>query len=180
MHALLPRIGTLLIEARPGASDGTGHAPPVDPNAGHVGPAYSSNPAADGPSQSHPNAGRGRGRVLARRESEYVITFDETGRFELESGPALQFRNALRWTVEPDRIVLAHCRYGAGQPTRLVEIRPPEDRRTDADLVSPEPHRCGHDLYHAELRLAPGGFDLLWRIRGPLKNECLVHRYRAG
>ncbi|MFU8833492.1 MAG: hypothetical protein ACNA7J_15245, partial [Wenzhouxiangella sp.] len=79
VHALLPRIGTLLIEAHPDTGGETGLVPPADPNAGRVGPACSSNRAPDpdrtgrrhpaGGTRSNPNTGRGRGSVLARRES---------------------------------------------------------------------------------------------------------------
>lgn len=124
--------------------------------------------------------GRGRGRVRARRESDHVITFDESGRFKLERGPTLNFHNALRWTLAPDRIVLAHCRHDAGDGTRLAELRALPTRSTDADLASAAPHLCGEDRYTATLRLVDNGFDLVWRIVGTRKNEILAHRYRVA
>jgi len=124
------------------------------------------------------NAGCGRGRVRARRVREDVIRFEESGRFELGHGPTLNFLNALRWTLEPDRIVLAHCRQDAEVGTRLVEFRPPPRPCSDADLTSAAPHPCGQDRYAAVLKLADGGFDLVWQVTGPRKQQRLIHRYR--
>lgn len=124
-------------------------------------------------------AGRGRGRVRVAHAADGGIDFQENGRFEAEDGrAALAFRNLLRWTVEPDRILLAHRRHGPAAGTRLVELRPQRIGPAGAGLVGVEPHHCGADRYEATLKLAEDGFDMLWRVTGPRKDERLIHRYR--
>ncbi|MBS3822409.1 MAG: hypothetical protein KGY53_00780 [Wenzhouxiangellaceae bacterium] len=126
-------------------------------------------------------AGRGRGRVRVTHAADDAIDFEENGRFEAEDGrAALAFRNLLRWTVEPDRIVLAHRRHGPAAGTRLVELRPQRIGPAEAGLVGIEPHRCGADRYQATLKLAGDGFDMVWRVTGPRKDERLIHRYRLA
>ncbi len=126
-------------------------------------------------------AGRGRGRVRVAHAADGGIDFEESGRFEAENGRAtLAFRNLLRWTVEPERILLAHRRHGPAGGTRLVELRPRRIGPARAGLAGVAPHRCGADRYEATLNLAADGFDMAWRVTGPGKNERLIHRYRLG
>lgn len=106
------------------------------------------------------------------------ILFEESGRFLPENGrSALTFRNSLCWTAHADRIVLSHRRYGPADGTRLVDLLQAED---SFDLVSSRPHRCGDDLYSARLEWRDRGFDLVWRVTGPRKDEELLHRYRTA
>jgi len=123
--------------------------------------------------------GRGQGEVVVRRASDGAIAFEERGSFELAAtGARLPFRNALRWSVHADRIVLAHCRHDTRAGTRLLEFRAAvsQDRTT---LHAAAPHQCGSDCYDARLNLVEDGFDLHWRITGPRKDEDLLHRYRS-
>jgi len=124
-------------------------------------------------------SGRGRGEVVARRATDSTIAFDEHGAFELAStGTRLPFRNALRWAVHADRIVLAHCRQDAQAGTRLVEFRAASASPDEVTLRATAPHLCGDDCYDAVLRLVDAGFDLHWRITGRRKDEELLHCYR--
>lgn len=144
--------------------------------------------------------GHGEGRVKVDRDVDGSLIFHESGQFTLTTAQAgtqgatrrapapLNFRNVLRWIIHGDRIALAHQRFGADAEVALVELIPagpvplepvPLETLADADLVSSAPHLCGHDRYHARLRLTGHGFDLTWRITGPAKDETLVHAYRS-
>lgn len=137
--------------------------------------------------------GHGEGAVSVERAADGSLIFRESGTFtpaaaptgsdgaQHRSPPRLSFGNVLRWSIDNDRIALAHQRFGASAEVALVDLVPAAaDRPTDpeADLVSATPHLCGQDGYEARLRLVNSGFDLIWRITGPAKDETLVHAYR--
>ncbi len=133
--------------------------------------------------------GQGSGRVCVEREADPAWTFHESGLIRWQppgtgtTGKELEFTNTLHWQVREECIELAHGRFGRDREVfllRLIEVRPVENTGdfTGADLLSPEPHHCGNDRYHAALRLQTDGFDLLWRIEGPGKNQLLMHQYR--
>ncbi|MDT8449684.1 MAG: DUF6314 family protein [Wenzhouxiangellaceae bacterium] len=135
--------------------------------------------------------GRGAGKVSTERVDGSTWIFRESGRvywLRPDSQPgatSLAFRNEMRWRVLSDRIELAHARFGPGREVPLAVLMEPGPRPKstlfpNADLIAPEPHRCGRDQYRAGLRISPTGFDLLWRIEGLNKNERLTQRYRVG
>lgn len=125
-------------------------------------------------------SGHGEAVVRVERDEDGSLVFHETGRFvPAHGGAPLGLRNVLRWSVDADRIVLAHRRFGTAAEVRLVELVAVGPGAT-AGLVCREPHRCGDDRYFARLRLSGDGFVLLWRITGPGKDETLRHAYRSA
>ena len=131
--------------------------------------------------------GEGNATVKVERDSGGDWLFHESGLLRLlpdstAERPAasgtrtLPLRNVIHWRIGEDSIELGHQRFGADHKVHLVRLVA-EGNRSDADLISADPHTCGKDLYHARLYLQPDGFDLHWRVEGPDKNEMLIHAY---
>lgn len=73
---------------------------------------------------------------------------------------------------------LALVRGASGWEVRFDDDRPfhPIDL---AGGVCSAVHPCGEDFYEGEYRiLDAGAFDVLWRVRGPRKDQRIVSRYR--
>ena len=149
--------------------------------------------AQSGPASACGWNGHGEGVVSVDRDADGGVIFRESGTFTLAAGSAdadsavrsspkrLSFGNVLRWAIGDNRIALAHQRFGVHAEVALVDLVPavvgrPSD--ADADLVAATPHLCGRDRYHARLSLTEAGFDLIWCITGPTKDETLVYAYR--
>lgn len=81
----------------------------------------------------------------------------------------------LRWSIEPDGLLIAHERLGAASAVRLVLLR----RVRPGEWVGDRPHECHKDRYDARL-LAPGSrqIDLVWTVQGPRKDAVIATRYR--
>jgi hypothetical protein len=42
-------------------------------------------------------------------------------------------------------------------------------------------HPCGDDVYEGEYAIrGPGELDVIWRVRGPAKDQRIASRYRRG
>ena len=84
----------------------------------------------------------------------------------------MELKNRYRWTRLVDGVNLSHIR--RQEPVDLVTLRPIAEGRLD----SRSPHLCGKDCYLLEVDFKPSGFDALWRITGPRKNERILYSYR--
>ena len=115
--------------------------------------------------------GRAEGIVeISHREG--VIEFFEQCRFRPDSGGEMELKNRYRWTLLTDGVNLSHVR--RRKPVDLVTLVPVSDV-----LLRPRnPHLCGKDCYRLDVELKSSGFDALWRITGPRKDERLRYYYR--
>lgn len=102
-----------------------------------------------------------------------VIRFHESGVFHHESGRKLPFRNVYRFEIKRAQIDVYHERRGAEDSVFLFTMHPVSDRR----LESLTPHLCVRDRYSGALTLEDEGFELLWRVEGPRKDERILYRY---
>ena len=84
----------------------------------------------------------------------------------------MELKNRYRWTLLPDGVNLSHVR--RQEPVDLVTLVPV----SDVFLAPREPHLCGKDCYLLDVELKSSGFDALWRIRGPKKDERIRYCYR--
>lgn len=131
--------------------------------------------ATPGPGSCTGWRGHGEAHVEAVCESD-GIRLHEHGRFmPADHDRAVTFRNVYCWQWTGDRLSLAHERFGRERPVPLFELAPAGD---DA-LMCCSAHHCGADRYRARLELVANGFDLVWHIAGPSKDEHLVYRYRG-
>ncbi len=120
-------------------------------------------------------AGRGRGTVLARGGGSGSVVVEESGRWEPHPGEPLRFRAAYRWEhLGPDEVAVAHLRRGPDRPVPLVVLVRDGDDRWE----SPEPHRCGDDLYRARVRAYQDRLEVRWDVRGPTKHQTLTTTYQ--
>ncbi len=104
------------------------------------------------------------------------MRFFESGKFQPQGTESeVAFSNVYRWITATDRIRLLHERHGRDQPVWLFDLVP--DSASHA-LTAAHPHICGSDHYTARLELNEEGFDLLWTIQGPRKDEFLHYSYR--
>ena len=131
-------------------------------------------------------SGEGSGTVTVALHDDGSLTFTENGLFRLDAHPAdsdilsprpMAFHNVFRWHLGEERIALSHERRGPDAAVRLFDLVI-ADREQEADFVSREAHLCGDDRYRARLTLLDQGFDLVWSIQGPRKNEQLHYHYR--
>ena len=82
-------------------------------------------------------------------------------------------KNQYRWHLfrAEHKIRLEHWRRGV--PVHLLDLV-----AAGVDTLKEEEcHLCGMDRYRLEIRLKPVGFDAIWEIKGPKKDEMLYYRY---
>ena len=118
----------------------------------------------------------GLGVVEAIAEDSETIRFEETGmgRFLASKLPAMQFRNAIRWTQSgAESIKIEHLRNGSKSPTPLVELQ----YCGENGWASIFPHICGQDSYTAFVRLEGSRLCLQWHVVGPTKSQRIEFRY---
>ncbi|RJS94097.1 DUF6314 family protein [Salinisphaera sp. Q1T1-3] len=132
--------------------------------------------ATPGPRSPTGWRGHGTARVCCRTDGD-VQRLIERGRF-LPSGAtrAFAFHNTYRWAFDETMLRLAHERFGAETPVELVELV----ADGPDSLIARAAHVCGADHYTARLVLVADGFDLIWSIDGPAKQEHLCYHYRAA
>jgi len=114
--------------------------------------------------------GEGHGTVQVEK-SDYEIQFHESGLFRPSSGKEVNSRNVFRWRKNGTTISLSHNR--RDDPVHLFDLAPVSDIR----WCSATPHHCGEDVYCGELEIITTGFNLVWQINGPGKNETLCYFY---
>jgi hypothetical protein len=100
-----------------------------------------------------------------------IIEFHEQCRFRLKSGGEMDLKNRYRWSLVQEGIELCHFR--RGESVHLVTLIAIEDET----LIEREGHFCGDDCYRLKIRLMKDGFQALWIITGPKKNETITYRY---
>ena len=131
--------------------------------------------ATPGPGSGTGWRGHGEARIEAVSEAD-GIRLHEHGRFvPAGHGRAVAFRNVYHWQRTDDRLSLAHERFGRERPVPLFELAP----AASGVLACCHAHHCGADRYRARLELMDNGFDLIWHIAGPIKDEHLRYRYRG-
>lgn len=91
-----------------------------------------------------------------------------------DGGHTVSYRAAYRWTRVEDAIRLAHVRLGPDRPVDLGLLVPAAGGR----LAAARPHLCGADRYEATLTVEGEAVRLVWRVRGPAKDQLVVHTYR--
>lgn len=130
---------------------------------------YSSQP---GPRSQTGWAGSGNGRVTLEWHGEDELHFIEQGEFCAAGGVPVAMFNRFIWQRAEQGIRLSHGR--RGEPVFLFELQPQSDGlwRSVAD------HVCIDDLYSGQLRRLAQGFELIWWIKGPKKDECLTYWYQ--
>jgi hypothetical protein len=101
--------------------------------------------------------------TITEQSDGLVLT--ETGRTRTPTGE-YDSSTATRWTFAGDSITIEHLRYGPARPVLLVTLT----ENADGAWVSGEPHRCGHDRYHAEVRMLDDSVRLAWSVQGPSKS----------
>lgn len=102
------------------------------------------------------------------------IHFYERCDFRLsETGAVFDLKNQYRWTrVESgQRIRLDHWRRGV--PVHLLELEAKNERK----LGEVEAHLCVADTYKLSIELREDGFNAVWKISGPKKDETLSYEY---
>lgn len=121
--------------------------------------------------------GQGSGVVVAQKESESILIFQEKGFWIPDEGKKIAFTNIYRWTfdLKACRLSLEHLRRGVHHPVFLFDLVP----QVDGSLKSIEPHQCKEDVYSGHLFCEPESLKLEWRIIGPKKNAHLIYSYRA-
>ena len=129
---------------------------------------YSAQP---GPRSQTGWAGQGNGQVTLEWHAEDELHFIEQGEFCADGGVPVAMFNRFIWQRNEQGIRLSHGR--RGERVFLFELQPQADGcwRSVAD------HLCINDLYSGQLRPLEQGFELIWRINGPKKDECLVYQY---
>ena len=105
-------------------------------------------------------------------ERDGVIEYCETCRYTPKGGGGMDLKNRYRWTLLPDGVNLAHIR--RIEPVDLVTLVPVDGYT----LVERTDHLCGDDCYRLRIELKELGFDAIWTINGPRKNERIYYRYR--
>lgn len=85
-------------------------------------------------------------------------------------------RNVYRWDCGEERISLYHERRGPNSAVVLFDLVAEDD----ITLVNAAVHQCVDDAYSARLTLCEDGFELVWRIVGPRKDENIAYRYRSA
>lgn len=104
------------------------------------------------------------------------IHFHERCDFTLsETGAVFDLKNQYRWTrmKSGKRIRLEHRRRGV--PVHLLDL----EAKDEGMLQEVEAHLCVADLYKLSIELKEGGFDAVWKISGPKKDEVLSYQYRS-
>ncbi|MDK2778483.1 MAG: DUF6314 family protein [Pseudomonadota bacterium] len=127
--------------------------------------------ATPGPGSRTGWQGWGQGQVTVERVSATELHFIEQGSFTLHNGPAVEMHNRFIWQQSRGGVTLSHGR--RGEPVFLFELIP----AGDALWRSAQDHVCIDDLYSGNLTENANGFELIWHIHGPKKNEQLVYRY---
>ncbi|MFC0267975.1 DUF6314 family protein [Kushneria aurantia] len=117
-------------------------------------------------------AGRGYGEVQIKDDGTSV-RFHEQGTFQHASGREMPFRNVYRFDIAERRLSLYHERFGATRAVFLFDMAPMAEDRFE----SLAPHLCVRDLYSGALHIDGTGFDLIWSIEGPRKQERIHYRY---
>jgi len=87
----------------------------------------------------------------------------------------VSFRNSYCWRRTATGLDLWHERFGMDDSVFLLTLVTAAPGR----LQGRQPHHCGADVYRAELVFEADGFDLIWRVSGPRKDEHLAYRYRV-
>lgn len=119
-------------------------------------------------------AGQGRADLRVEPVTPDCLRVIENGQFQpADSARPLTFSNVYRWQWAGDELRLSHERFGVEQPVFLLSLVTAGPDR----MASRAAHLCGADRYVAELRLTDAGFELDWRITGPVKDEHLAYRY---
>lgn len=112
--------------------------------------------------------GAGKGLVEVELADTHRTLFRESGRWN-NGTTELEFTNRYRWTLSANSqsIELEHLRYGSDNPVFLVELV-----KDSADTwMSANPHICGNDSYSVDINCSGSTISMLWKIRGPEKDE---------
>ena len=119
--------------------------------------------------------GQGEGIVKCVEDGD-VIVFHETGTWQTQEGQTLPFKNVFRWTRNQYEasVALEHLRFGPENSVFLFDLA----GVSESELQSVQPHKCASDFYTGRLTLHRVGFDLLWQIEGPKKDEHILYNYR--
>lgn len=119
--------------------------------------------------------GYGRGQVSVT-EANDGLRVRERGEFTPPGGGrGVTYHNVYRWQWQEDCLALSHERFGTAEPVHLVDLVPVDD----TTLVAVKPHACGHDGYHARVRVIDAGVNITWCISGPRKNTRIHTVYRT-
>ncbi len=121
--------------------------------------------------------GNAVGEVIVTKKGINQIIFSEKGIWHGMTGSGeMVFSNVFRWTL--DRTVgalsLEHLRHGEERPVFLFHLRPSNKHI----FLSENAHLCGSDAYFGRAVFSTFGFQLTWKILGPLKNEEIEYRYK--
>ena len=119
--------------------------------------------------------GHGAGRTTVREDGNQTLVVDESGRWEPRPGQTLRFHGGYRWSVEGERLSVAHLRRGENRPVALVDLVP----SPDGGWRSVKPFLCGGDEYSAHLRADGANTVFRWMVRGPRKAYTLAITYQA-
>jgi hypothetical protein len=132
---------------------------------------------ANGPNSKTGWSGETHGTVdVTPGPSAQRLDFIESGELTTAEGKAISTHNHWQWTHTGDSIQLAHRR--RDEPILLAELRS-DANGEGATFHSASPHLCGADIYELTLTLHPANIELVWKIKGPKKDETLQTRYSA-
>ena len=119
---------------------------------------------------------RHTGVAVARRIAADAVEFEERGAAHTHAATPLTWTRRRRWSVSADgRLVLERAEPVRGWVS-LLTIAP---ARVGIGIGGAGAHRCGDDLYHARLTLAPRTIVIEWDVRGPAKRYRLRSVYTA-
>lgn len=130
---------------------------------------YESRPGEQSKTDWH---GHGEGRVIPEQQQD-TIHFVEQGWFQLAHGARVDTVNRFIWQRSAHGMHLSHGR--RGEPVYLFELLP----QADGTWRSEQQHVCIEDHYWGTLRMTEAGFEFVWYIRGPKKEENLIYHYHS-
>jgi len=114
------------------------------------------------------------GKVEVEAHPKDSLIFNESIKWENGDNLLINSKNIYRWTfLEFGNIKLEHLRFGTDHPVFLVELAKSGEKK----WKSIEPHKCGMDLYSAELYLKNKQLVLIWTVKGPTENYALKTVY---
>lgn len=118
--------------------------------------------------------GYGRGSIELQEDSD-TIYFKEDGKLKLDcSKSEVKIANEYVWQkINSKEISLSHARFGHSNLVKLFDLV----QIDQTHWQSKQAHVCVDDLYSAELEILDTHIELVWKITGPKKDECIKYRY---
>lgn len=119
--------------------------------------------------------GIGSGTINVSMSCPNILVFQEVGTWSGMSQKKSNYTNSLRWTFEKDlrRISLEHLRFGLQSPVFLCHWAMSTSKR----MHCANPHFCKKDVYFGELLFETLFIKLVWKVKGPKKNEEIHYCY---